>query len=59
MRARRSLPARTVYEMCRGGNYRYRDFAVVCRKPEIYNSVIKKVFGDYNIPGLHKRKKLI
>lgn len=44
------LAARTVYEMCRGGNYRYRDFAVVCRKPEIYNSVIKKVFGDYNIP---------
>lgn len=45
-----SFVASEIYRLSRDFNYRYNDFAVVHRNTNVYNSIIKKVFSDYEIP---------
>lgn len=42
--------ASEIYRIARDFGYKYNDFAVVHRNKEVYNSLIKKVFSDYEIP---------
>ncbi len=42
--------ASEIYRLARDFGYKYNDFAVVHRNKDVYNSLIKKVFSDYEIP---------
>ena len=45
-----SFVASEIYRLARDFGYKYNDFAVVHRDRDAYNSLIKKVFSDYEIP---------
>ncbi|MBO7209112.1 MAG: PD-(D/E)XK nuclease family protein [Clostridia bacterium] len=42
--------ASEIYRLARDFGYKYNDFAVVHRNSDVYSSLIKKIFSDYEIP---------
>ncbi len=51
--------ASKIIELTREKDYRYRDIIVICNDTNDYNSVIKKVFGEHQIPYFIDEKKNI
>lgn len=51
--------AREILHLTRGGQYRFSDFAILLRQIGVYESVIRSVFGRYEIPvEIHERERL-
>ncbi|MCL2322378.1 MAG: helicase-exonuclease AddAB subunit AddB [Oscillospiraceae bacterium] len=49
--------ARSISELIRENNLRYKDFAVICSSIEIYESLVQTIFKEYDIPYfLDKRR---
>lgn len=50
--------ARDMIRLCREGNCRWRDIAVLLRDTESYNDIVERVLADYGIPFFSDRRRL-
>ncbi len=44
-----TFTARTIRRLVREKGYRYRDFVIIARNPELYETAIEREFSDYDI----------